>query len=95
VNYSGILDTLQIDMDRREEWAVENEMKINPSKSNAVSFTRARVKDRLNNFGGKHRIPEASSCKYLGIILGNESGLVRLITQYKKSGRHSFRNACF
>jgi hypothetical protein len=30
------------------EWAVENEMKINPSKSKAIRFTRARVKDPLN-----------------------------------------------
>jgi len=36
-------DTLQIDLDRLGEWAVENEIKINSSKSKAVSFTRARV----------------------------------------------------
>jgi hypothetical protein len=29
------------------EWAVENEMKINPGKNEAVSFTRARVKEPL------------------------------------------------
>jgi len=34
-------------------------MKINPGKSKAVSFTHARVK----------KIPEASSFKYLGIII--------------------------
>ena len=29
-------------------WAVENAMKINPSKCKASRFTRARVKDPLN-----------------------------------------------
>ena len=42
----------QIDLDRMVEWAVENAMKINPSKSKAVSFTRSRVKDLLNYFLG-------------------------------------------
>ena len=63
------VDTLQIDLDRMGEWAVENAMKINQGKSKAVSFTRARVKDPLNYFLGDQRIPEQSSCKQLGIIL--------------------------
>ena len=41
-------ETLQIDRDRLGQWAVENGMKINPDKSKAVSFTRAVVKDLLN-----------------------------------------------
>jgi hypothetical protein len=44
-------------------------MKINPSKYKAVRFTRARVKDWLNYILGNQLNPEASSCKYLGIIL--------------------------
>jgi len=51
------------------EWAVENAMKINPSKSKSIRFTRARVKDPLNYSLMGTLIPEASSCKYLGIIL--------------------------
>jgi hypothetical protein len=51
------------------EWAVENKMKINPSKSKAVCFTRARVKDPLKYSLLGTLVPEASSCKYLGIIL--------------------------
>jgi hypothetical protein len=35
-------------VDRLGVWAVENAMKINPSKSKAVRFTGARVKDPLN-----------------------------------------------
>jgi len=35
------MEKLQKDLDRLGEWAVENAMKINPSKSNAVRFTRA------------------------------------------------------
>jgi len=33
--------TLQADLDRLGDWAVENEMKINPSKSRGLSFIRA------------------------------------------------------
>jgi len=45
---------VEIDLDRLVEWAVENEMKINSGKIEAVSFRRARVKDSLNYylFGG-------------------------------------------
>ena len=38
------MEKLQKDLDRLGECAVENAMKINPSKSKAVRFTRARVK---------------------------------------------------
>ena len=47
-------------------------MKINPSKSKAVRFTRARVKDPLNYLLMGTFIPEASSYKYLGIILRSD-----------------------
>jgi hypothetical protein len=55
-------------------WAVENAMKINPSKSKAVRFTRARVKDPLNYSLMDTQIPKASSCKYLGVILRSDLG---------------------
>jgi hypothetical protein len=63
---------LQIDLDRLGEWADKNEMKINPAKSKAVCFTRARVTKPLNYSLRGTEIPEASSCKYLGIILRND-----------------------
>jgi len=44
-------------------------MKINPSKRKAIRFTRARVKDPLNYLLMGTLILEASSCKYLGMIL--------------------------
>jgi len=50
------------------EWAVVNEMKINPGKNKAVSFTKASVKKRIWYYFGEQLIPEASSFKYLGII---------------------------
>ena len=56
-------------LDRMAEWAAENAMKINPNKCKAVRFTRAWVKDPLNYTLGDQLIPEASNCKYLGIIL--------------------------
>jgi hypothetical protein len=50
-------------------------MKINPSKSRALSFTRARVKDPLNYTLMSQKIPEDSSCKYLGIIIHSDLSL--------------------
>jgi hypothetical protein len=66
------MEILQKDLDRLGEWAVVNAMRINPSKSKAVRFTRARAKDPLNYSLMDTLIPEASSCKYLGIILRND-----------------------
>ena len=66
------MEKLQKDLNRLGEWAVENAMKINPSKSKAIRFTRARVKDPLNYPLMDTLIPEASSCKYLGIILRSD-----------------------
>ena len=66
------MEKLQKALDRLGEWAVENAMKINPSKSNAIRFTRARVKDPINYSLMGTLIPEASSCRYLGIILPSE-----------------------
>jgi len=47
-------------------------MKRNPSKRKAIRFSRARVKDPLNYSLIGTLIPEASSCKYLGIILRSD-----------------------
>jgi len=63
------IEILQKDLDRLGEWAVVNAMRINPSKSKAVLFTRARSNDPLNYSLMDTLIPEASSCKYLGKIL--------------------------
>ena len=65
-------DTLQIHLDRLGQWTVENAMEIYLLKVKAVNFTRAQVKDYLNYFCGDKIIPEASSCKYLGIILRSD-----------------------
>ena len=66
------MENFQKDLDSLGEWAVENAMKINRSKSKAIRFTRARVKDPLNYSLLGTLIPEANSCKYLGIILHND-----------------------
>ena len=57
------IENLQKVLDRLGEWAVENALKIYPSKSKAVQFTRARLKDPLDYSLAKTLIPEASSCK--------------------------------
>jgi hypothetical protein len=49
-------------------------MKINPSKSKAVRFTKTRVKDPIKYSWMDTQIPEASSCKYLWIILRSDLG---------------------
>jgi hypothetical protein len=46
------IEKLQKDLNSLGEWAVENEMKINPDKSKAVSFTKVRVKERLRYYFG-------------------------------------------
>ena len=65
---SSDIDNLQTGLNRLGEWAVGKEMKINPGQSKAVSFTTGRVKERVRYYFGDQLIPEASSCKYLGII---------------------------
>ena len=47
-------------------------MKINPNKSKALSFTRARMKDPLNYSLGDQKIPEASCRQYLEIVVPND-----------------------
>ena len=66
------VEKLQTDLDILGDWAERNEMKINPNKIKALSFTKARVKDPLSYSLGDQKIPEASCCKYLGIILRND-----------------------
>ena len=66
------MDKLQKVLEKLLEWAVGNAMKINTSTIQAFHFTRSRVKDALNYSIMGTLIPEASSCKYLGIILSSD-----------------------
>jgi hypothetical protein len=50
INDSSDIDKLQKDLNKLGEWALENEIKINPGKSKAVSFTKARVKERIRYY---------------------------------------------
>jgi hypothetical protein len=63
------MENLQVDLNRLGEWAVENVMVINPANSKAVCFMGARVTEPLSYSLQDILIQEASSCKYLGIIL--------------------------
>ena len=54
------VEKLQIGLDRLVDWAEENEMKLNPNKRKALSFTGARVKVPLNYSLRDQTIPEAS-----------------------------------
>ena len=47
-------------------------MIINPNKSKALSFTRARMKDPLNCSLVGQTIPEENCRKYLGIVIRND-----------------------
>jgi hypothetical protein len=42
---------------------VENGIKINPNKSKAIRFTRARVKNPLGYSLDDQKVPEGRSCK--------------------------------
>ena len=64
---SSDFDKLHTDLNRLEEWAVENKTKINPGKSKAVSLTKATVKERIRYYFEHQLITEASSFKYFGI----------------------------
>ena len=64
---------MQINLDRLGKWAVENEMKINPGKSKAVSFTRARVKDSPNHFFWGGGTPKNSESEQLQICRNNHT----------------------
>jgi hypothetical protein len=68
------------DLHRLGDWAVENEMKINPNKSKAISFTRAWMKDPNYSF---------CFCKYLGIIIRSDLTWVDQVNyMVKKPGGH-------
>jgi hypothetical protein len=71
-------------------------MKINPGKSKSASFMRASVKDPLNYFFGDQKIPEASSFKYLGIIICRDlSWAVQVNYTAKKPGRQCISQCVF
>jgi hypothetical protein len=71
------------------EWAVENGMKINPGKSKAIRFMRARAKNPLNYSNSDQIIPEASSCKYFVIILQSDCKWVDNVNYIVQNpGRH-------
>jgi len=55
---SSDIDTLQTDPNRRREWAEDNEVRINPGKSKAVSFTKPRAKERIRYYFVDQLIPE-------------------------------------
>jgi hypothetical protein len=65
------MEILQRDLDGLGDWAVENETKVNPNKSKAISFTRARMKVPLNYSLRDKIIPQVSFC-YLGIIIRSD-----------------------
>ena len=49
---SSDIDNVQANLNRSGEWAVGNEMKINPGKSKTVSVRKGRVKERIRYYFG-------------------------------------------
>jgi len=45
---------------------------INLGKSNEVSFTNAKVKERIRHYFGDKLIEDESSFKYLGLIIRSD-----------------------
>jgi hypothetical protein len=68
------MEKFQIDLNGLGEWGAENVIVINPAKSKAVCFTRSRVTEPQNYSLRDKVLPEASICKYLGIILPSDLG---------------------
>jgi hypothetical protein len=90
------MENLQTDLNRLGKGAVENAMKINPTKSKVVCFTRAQVEEPLNYTLGGTVIPEASSCKYFRIILCSDlSWSNQVYCTVKKPGRHLILQCVF
>jgi hypothetical protein len=56
---------LQTHIKRSGEWAIENEMKINPEKCKVVSFTNVRVNKQIRCYFGDQLMAGTSSFKYL------------------------------
>jgi hypothetical protein len=73
------MEILQRDLDRLRDWAVEDEMKINPNKINVINFTRARMKDSLNYSLRDQYIHEVGFCKYLVIIIRSDLSWVHQV----------------
>ena len=86
---SSDIDRLQTDLNRLGEWAVENELKINLGKSKLVSFTEAKVKERIRYYFEDQLIPEASCFKYFGIIIRSDLNWADHVNYtLRKHGRH-------
>jgi len=86
---------LQKDLESLGKWAVENAVKINPSKSKAVRFTRVRMKNLLDYSLANTLILEASRCKNLGIILRSDLSWADQVKYTVKKGLEGiiFHNA--
>ncbi|KAJ4426821.1 hypothetical protein ANN_26620 [Periplaneta americana] len=65
---------LQTDLNRINDLAIANRMKINYLKSKAISFTRKRNKIVASYTLGCETIPEVNKCKYLGITFSSDLG---------------------
>ena len=65
-------------------------MKINPSKSKAIRFTRARVKNPLGYSLGDPKILEASNFRYLGITLRSDLNWVDQVNYTAQKTRKAF-----
>ncbi|KAJ4449513.1 hypothetical protein ANN_00913 [Periplaneta americana] len=71
---------LQNDLNRINDWAIANKMKINSLKSKAISFTRKRYKIVTSYTLGGETIPEVNKCKYLGITFSSDLGWGKHVT---------------
>jgi hypothetical protein len=52
INNSNDIDKLQVNLSKLGDWALENEIKINPGKSKSNSFTRTRVREQIRYYMG-------------------------------------------
>jgi hypothetical protein len=83
---SSDIDNLQTDLNRLGDWAVENEMKVKPSKSKAVSLTKIKLRKRISYYFRDELMPESNSFKYVGLIICSDLiGQIMSLTDYERN----------
>ena len=88
-----MFDRLQTDRNPLGEWVVENELKIYPGKGKSVSFTKARVKERIRYYFGNKLMAETSTFKYLGIIIRSFCKVIRSNPNWADHINYTLRKA--
>jgi hypothetical protein len=75
------------DLARIENWARENEMRFNESKSKAMLITRKRKRDDINIYLNNRRLEQVTEMKYLGIYFDSRLTFYKHIEHVAEKSR--------